>query len=212
MNFLQKIPLFIFNIFYPLKIYGKENVPKGKAVIVSNHFHALDCGFIADVYNKDIYFLAKKEIFKNKFISKLVKSYGGIPIDRDNPDMKSLLSAVKVLRDGHKLAIFAEGTRNKTNTDELQPIKGGAIVFAVKAKSPIVPVMMLKKLKIFRKSYLIVGQPFELNQFYDKKFNEDDLNEMEKIVTEKMLEQHAKLKQLVYLKKTKGKKNDCTKR
>ena len=208
MNFLHRIPLFIFNIFYPVKIYGKKNVPEGKAVIVSNHFHALDCGFVADVYNKDIFFLAKKEIFKNKFVSALLKSFGGIPIDRENPDMKSLLSAVKVLKEGHKLAIFAEGTRNKTNTDELQPIKGGAIVFAVKAKSPIVPVMMLKKLRIFRKTHLIVGEPFELDAFYGQKLDEKQIGEMEKIVTEKMKEQHAILKDMIASKKRKRKSKD----
>lgn len=211
MNFIQKIPLKIFNLFYPLKIYGKENVPKGKAVLVSNHFHALDCGFLASVYNKDLFFLSKKEIYKNKLISKIIKSYGGIPIDRENPDMKSLMSAIRVLKDGHKLAIFAEGTRNKTGTDELQPIKGGAIVFAVKSKSPIVPIMILKKLKFFRKSYLIVGEPFELSEFYDKKYSDDDLIKMEEMVAEKMREQHAKLKQILQSKKDK-KKNDCSKR
>ncbi len=206
MNFIQKIPLKIFNFFYPLKIYGKKNVPKGKAVLVSNHFHALDCGFLASVYNKDLYFLSKKEIYKNKLISKLIISYGGIPIDRDNPDMKSLMTAIRVLKDGHKLAIFAEGTRNKTGTDELQPIKGGAIVFAVKSKSPIVPIMILKKLKFFRKSYLIVGEPFELSEFYDKKYTDEDLKKMEELVAKKMKEQHEKLKQILIEKKTKKKK------
>ena len=93
---------------------------------------------------------------------------GGLPIDRDNPDMKSLMTALKVLKEGHKLAIFPEGTRNKTGSTELQPIKGGAMIFAVKAKSPIVPIMIDRKLKMFRKSNVIVGKPFELTEYYGK--------------------------------------------
>ena len=76
MNFLHKIPLRIFNLFYPLKIIGKENIPEGKAILCSNHFSLLDCGFVATAYSKDIKFLAKKEIFKNKtgiFIGVLLK-------------------------------------------------------------------------------------------------------------------------------------------
>ena len=205
MNFLHRIPLRAFCLLYPCKIYGKKNLPNGRAVLVSNHFSALDCGFIAKVYNKDIKFLAKKEIFKNKFISWLIKSFGGIPIDRDKPDMKSLVTAIKVLKEEHKLAIFAEGTRNKSGTDELQPIKGGAIVFAVKTKSPIVPIMILKKLRFMRKTPLIVGEPFELSEYYDKKYGEKELLEMEEIVAEKMRALHGQLKEIVNNKKNRKK-------
>ena len=205
MNFLHKIPLFFFNILCPLKIHGKENIPEGKAVIVSNHFHACDCGFLAEVYPKDIYFLAKKEIFKNKIAATCIKWYGGIPIDRENPDMQSLISAIRVLKDNHKLVIFPEGTRNKSGTTELQPIKGGAIVLAVKAKSPIVPVMMNRKLGLFKKTHIIVGKPFELDKFYGVKLTDDIINEMGQIVSEKMIEQQKILFEILDLKKKKKK-------
>jgi 1-acyl-sn-glycerol-3-phosphate acyltransferase len=204
MNFFHKIPIFIFSLLCPCKIHGKENIPEGKTVIVSNHFHACDCGIVAEVYNKDIYFLAKKEIFKNKFISKIIKSYGGIPIDRDNPDMKSLLTAIRVLKDGHKLAIFVEGTRNKTGTTELQPLKGGASVLAIRAKSPIVPMMMNRKLGLFRKIHVFVGKPFELKEYYDVKLNDDIIKEIDDKVREKMIEQQKLM--FDYLKMKKGNK------
>lgn len=205
MNRLYRIPLFVFNRLCPSRIFGKENLPEGKAVIVCNHLHAMDCGYVAKIYNKDIYFLAKKELFKKKFISKLLKSLGGLPIDRDNPDMKSLMTALKVLKEGHKLAIFPEGTRNKTGSTELQPIKGGAMIFAVKAKSPIVPIMIDRKLKMFRKSNVIVGKPFELTEFYDRKLTDEDMEKMNEVVTNKMKEQQTLLNQILLEKKKKGK-------
>ena len=64
MNFFQKIPVFFFSLMYPMKVYGKENVPDAGAVLVCNHFRAIDCGFIVRICDKDIKFLAKKEIFK----------------------------------------------------------------------------------------------------------------------------------------------------
>jgi 1-acyl-sn-glycerol-3-phosphate acyltransferase len=210
MNFLHRIPLFFFNILCPLKIWGKENIPQGKAVIVSNHFHALDCAFLAEVYPKDIYFLAKKEIFKNKIAAACIKWYGGIPVDRENPDMKTLISAIRVLKDGHKLAIFPEGTRNKTGTTDLQSIKGGAIVLAVKAKSPIVPIMMNRKLGLFKKTHIIVGKPFELDEFYGQKLTDDVVKHMESIVFGKMVEQQKILFEIISKKKKnkKGSSNE----
>ena len=200
MNFLHKIPLFFFSLVYPCKFYGKENIPKGSAVLVSNHFSALDCGYIAKLYSKDIYFLAKKEIFKNKLFAKIVKSYGGIPIDRDKPDIKALFSATKVLKDGHKLAIFPEGTRNKTGTNQLQPIKGGSVIFAVKAKCPIVPMMILKKAKFLSRNKMIIGKPFYLEEFYDKQITPDLIEKMDKIVETEMLNQQRILLDMVNCK------------
>lgn len=193
MNFFHKIPLFFFSLFYPLKIYGKENIPSGACIFACNHFRAIDCGFVANAYNKDISFLAKKELFKNKLVAKIVTSYGAIPVDRDKPDVKSLVSALKVLKLGHKLCIFPEGTRNKSGTNVLQDIKGGTMIFAVKAKCPIVPMMLSGKAKLFRKTKLIIGKPFELAEFYDKKLSENDLNEMSAILREKMLETQSKI-------------------
>ena len=205
MKFIHKIPLFFFNIFYPYKIHGKENIPKGGAVFVCNHFRAVDCGFIADAYSSDVYFLAKKELFNNKLFGKILASFGAIPVDRDNLDLKTIMQALRVLKDGHKLVVFPEGTRNKSGTTELQQIKGGSMIFAVKAKCPIVPMMLNGKAKPFRKTHLIIGKPFELNSFYDKKLSDSDMKEMEQIVRDKMIEQQNNLFNILSTKK-------CTKR
>ncbi|MBE7087250.1 MAG: 1-acyl-sn-glycerol-3-phosphate acyltransferase [Clostridiales bacterium] len=201
MNFWHKIPLFIWSLFYPCKIHGKENVPTtGASVLVCNHFRAIDCGFVARVYNKDVYFLAKKELFKNKLLGKIVTSFGAIPIDREKPDLKSLLKASKVLKDGHKLVIFPEGTRNKTN-EVLQELKGGSAMFAVKAKCPIIPMMLSGRAKIFRRTHIIVGKPFELSEYYDKKITPEVTEEMDKILYQKMVEQGKILKEILNKKK-----------
>ena len=201
MHSLYKIPLFFAKLLYPCKIYGKENIPKGSAVLVCNHFHAVDCVYVAMAYNSDISFLAKKELFKKKGVSKLLKSLGGIPIDRDNPDMKTMLSLMKILKEGHKLTVFPEGTRNKTGTTELQPIKGGAVLFAVKTKTPVVPVMILKKAKLFVRNKMIIGKPFTLDDFYDKKLSNSEIDDLAEIVSKKMKEEYESLLSKVKRKK-----------
>ena len=204
MNFFHKIPIFFWSWFYPCTIHGKDNIPKdGACVLVCNHYRAIDCGFVARAYNKDAFFLAKKELFKNKLVAKLIKSYGAIPIDRDKPDIKSMLMATKVLKEGHKLVVFPEGTRNKTQ-DDLMPLKPGSVVFAVRAKCPVVPLMLSGKSRIFRRTHLIVGKPFEFSEFYDKKLSNEDIQAMDEILREKMLEQAQLLKSKLNKKKTKN--------
>lgn len=189
MNFLNKIPIFFFSLLYPMKVYGKENIPDGGAVIACNHFRAIDCGFIERIFKGNTKFLAKQELFNKKLLAKIIKSYGAIPIDRDNPDMKSLLQAMKEIKCGNKLCIFPEGTRNTSGTNKLQNIKSGAVVFSAKSKCPIIPVMIYKKSKIFKKTHIIIGKPFEFTEYYGKKLTEQDIEEMAKVVVEKMTEQ-----------------------
>ncbi len=172
-------------------------MPEGGAVCVCNHFSFADSAYIRYVYKEDLFFLAKKELFEKKFFGWLLKSYGGIPINREKPDIKSLFTATKTLKEGHKLVIFPEGTRNKTGTNELQPIKGGSAVFAVKAKTPVVPMMILKKAKVFRRNAIIIGEPFYLEEFYDKKFTPEVIEEMDEFVRSKMIAEHEKLKSLM---------------
>lgn len=204
MNFLHKIPIFFFSLLYPIKVYGKENIPKGGAVIACNHFRAIDCGFIARIFKGDTKYLAKQELFSNKLFAKIIKSYGAIPIDRDNPDMKSLLQAMKEIKSGNKLCIFPEGKRNTSGTNELQEIKSGAVVFSVKSKSPIIPVMIFSKSKILRKTHIIIGKPFEFSEYYGKKLTEEDIDAMAKILVEKMIEQQDVLKNILNKNKEKS--------
>ena len=94
---------------------------------------------------------AKKEMFKNKFLSWFWRGMGLISLDRQKTDFTALKTSLSVLKDGKKLVIFPEGTRNKVNT-ELQEIKGGTALFAIKAKVPIVPMWIEKRGKIFRRN------------------------------------------------------------
>ena len=197
MNKFQKFLVKIASLFYPCKVYGKNNIPKGSAVLACNHYSAIDCLYFLELQQDDLSFLAKKELFKNKLFGKVLKVYGAIPIDRENPEMRSLMAAIKVLKDGKKLTIFPEGTRNKSGSKELQELKGGTAVFAVKAKCPIVPVMIYKKARFFVKNKMIIGKPFTLDEYYSKTLDEQTVAEMDKILAEKMIEQQYLLRKLV---------------
>ena len=189
-RFLLKIAYF----FFPYKIYNFDNMPDGKAVIVSNHFSFVDPIFFLRLKNNDtIHILAKKELFEKKLISKFLKSFNGIPIDRENPGINSIIQVTKALKNGDKVGIFPEGTRNKTKSNLPLNFKGGSVVFALKAKCPIIPVMMLKKARLFRKTRIIVGKPIYLDEYYDKKLSVDEINDLGTLVRNKMIEIQTEL-------------------
>ena len=199
MNFFQKILYGIVIAFFPNKIYGKENIPKDSgALLVGNHSHALDFLFAMKACDKkDLNIVAKKEIFKNKFIGAVAKWYGAIPLDREKVDMKALVSVMKVLKSGKKLLIYPEGTRNKGDASEMLPFRNECFIFAIKTKVPVVPIMLLKKTKFLGKNRIIIGKPFYLDQFYDKKLGDEDLVQVGDFVRGKMEQARQELAVLV---------------
>ena len=207
MNCFQKFALSLSGFFYPSVVYGAENIPESGALIVGNHLSNLDSVFVRRLFKGDgVFILAKKELFKNKLLGKILSSFGAIPVNRDNPDMKTLLSAVNVLRRDQKLVIFPEGKRNKTGKTWLLPFKGGSFVLAAKSKKPVVPLVVLKKAKMFRKTPVIIGKPFELSEFYDKKLSDEDIAKMEKIVAAKLFELKNELEGILLREKSERKK------
>lgn len=179
------IPIFIF---HPTFFKGKKNMPKGKAILCCNHRSNWDIALFHLFYTVKIEILAKKELFKNKLFGAMLKSYGGIPIDRDANDLHAIKVCMKILKDGKKLFIFPEGTRLKNEEEIMGEIKSGLALIAIKTKTPIVPIWVKRKPKIFRKSVYLIGKPFELSEFYDTKLDEEALQKANQIVCEKMLE------------------------
>lgn len=201
MNKFYRFLLKLTKPILPSKIINKEDIPDGPAIFVANHFSVLDVCYISYIYDKNIKFLAKKELFDNKIFGKIIKDIGAIPVNRDNPDMTTFLSIMKQIKSGGKVFIFPEGTRNRSGTNKLQKIKGGSAVFAIKYKVPIIPIMFEKKPKIFKKTYLKVGKPVDLSSFYDIKLNDELINKADEILYNEMNKTQKELIEYVNNKK-----------
>ena len=121
---ISRILCFIpLNIIHPTFIKGRKNMPKGKAIISSNHLSNWDIALYLLNTSERVNIMAKKELFKNKLFGGLLKDYGGIPIDRDGNDLNAIKTCIKKLKDNEKLFVFPEGTRNKSeNLDEMQEL------------------------------------------------------------------------------------------
>ena len=165
MKFLSYIP---FRILYPVTIIGRNKMPKGKIIAVGNHLSAADIIMQLSNLPGFRYTIAKKELSKNKFVAWFLSGVGAIFYDRGKADLTAIKRIFGVMQKGYGLSIFPEGTRNRENTS-IRQIKEGAALFAIKGKTPIVPVMVYSRAKLFRKNYLYVGDQFDLSEFYGKR-------------------------------------------
>lgn len=187
-HFLQILCTPFIRPFFPTKFIGKKNLPKGACIIASNHTSNMDAVNLAIHTWEKKYYLAKKELFKGRFVSWFIKKIGGIKIDRQTNDVNAIKESLRVLKNGKKLVIFPEGTRNNNENMELGEVKQGVTMFAIKGRVPIVPMFIMRKPKMFRRNKVVVGKPFELTEFYGKKLSNEELSLATEIVSKKMNE------------------------
>ncbi len=124
------------------KVYGLEKVPKkGRFLLICNHRSLFD-PLIIMKYLKDFQmaFVGKPSALALPVVGKIGYGAGCLPIDRENDReaLKTVLTASDYIKkDFCSMAIFPEGTRNKTE-DTLLPFRPGAIKIAQKAGVPVV--------------------------------------------------------------------------
>ncbi len=169
-----------FTIIFPTIVKGSKKLPKKQGYILCvNHTTMIDAPLLDVKLGKRIRFLGKKELCKTKFSTWAhTKVLGTIPVDRGNADIAAVRNVLGVLKKGGIVGIFPEGTRNKSeNTEELQELKSGAIMFASKAGVPIVPIIYVKKPRPFCFNKLIVGEPFFVKGVDPKKLTKEETEE-----------------------------------
>ena len=112
------------------------NIPKGGAIIASNHLSFLDPPVIAVTFKKEeIHFLARESLFKG-FLGYFISRLNAHPVKAFNREL--FKEAVKILKLNGKILIFPEGTRSSDGS--FGKIKPGVELIANLSSSPILPV------------------------------------------------------------------------
>lgn len=169
-------------ILYNIHVEGEENIPEtGGVVLCPNHISNYDPLAVATHMKRQVHFLAKAELYKNFIVRKVLLAVGTIPVDRGKVSLETLKESLRVLKNGEILGIFPEGTRVK-NGERKKPMEG-FVVFALKTKSPILPVHIEGEYKFRGKINIKFGKPIELNEYYGNKVKPEEMSKIsEKIM------------------------------
>lgn len=203
LNFFRVLIIPFFYLLKPFKYYGNKKPPEGACIFVCNHYNMLDPVYMAATTWECIHFIAKRSISDAFFVGTVARSVKIIPVNRDGNDVRALLDCFKCLKNGEKIGIFPEGTRNKTGADML-PFKHGASVMSIRTKTPIVPMMIYQKPRWFRKAHILMGEPIEFTEYYDKKLTDEDFIEADEKLRNIMLKMREDHKDFLENKKKKG--------
>jgi 1-acyl-sn-glycerol-3-phosphate acyltransferase len=152
---------------------GLENVPRGGPLIVCpNHFGTLDPPIVpAFLPRRDSWNMAKSEYFRKPFNRWLFRAYHAFPVVRHTADRAALRRSFDLLKEGHVLVIYPEGTRIAAGV--LAEPEPGAGFIAQRSGAPVLPVAVtgtaeaMPKGKIWPRRVPVTlrfGKPFVVQQ------------------------------------------------
>ncbi len=136
---VKPIAAALMRLGFRLEVRGREHVPAtGPVLIVSNHVSVLDPPFVGGASPRELYFLAKEELFEVPLFGRLIRALNARPVKRDGSDGRALKAALKLLGENRAILLFPEGTRGVEG--RLGEGKPGAGMLAVLSGAPVVPV------------------------------------------------------------------------
>ena len=184
------------SVRFELKVYGVHNVPRdGPALIISNHQSYLDPAVLGAQLRRPMSYLAKSELWDNKFFGWLITHLYAFPVKQGAGDVGAIKETIHRLQEGHLLNIFPEGSR--TEDGHLLPIQPGVATVIRKAGVPVVPAVIDgsflawpkgKKIPGPHPVRILIGKPVMLGHMDRKQI----VAEVERLFREMLAELRAK--------------------
>jgi 1-acyl-sn-glycerol-3-phosphate acyltransferase len=122
----------------PLRVYGDERVPlEGGLVVAANHFSWIDPPALGAACPRTLYYMAKVEAHRMPGLGQLMRSFGAFSVRRGESDREAVRTMREIVRDGHALGMFVEGTRQRSGVPG-RALPGAAMV-AINEGVPVIP-------------------------------------------------------------------------
>ena len=147
---------------YKGKIYGG-------AILAANHTGFFDTFLVGiAVWYRRMFFLAAEIVMQGKLRNWLLRGVGAIEIDRNQADIEAIRKSVDVLKEGNLLLIFPQGGISEEN--QIQTLKSGAVLIALQAGVPIVPMHIRPREHWYSRRTVVIGQTLDPKAYIQKKF------------------------------------------
>jgi 1-acyl-sn-glycerol-3-phosphate acyltransferase len=124
-----------------LRVFGDERVPSaGGLVVASNHFGWVDPPALGAACPRTLYYMAKIEAHRVPGLGQLMRTFGAFAVRRGESDRDAVRTMRRIVRDGHALGLFVEGTRQRSGVPG--PVQPGAAMVAINEGVPVIPVAL----------------------------------------------------------------------
>jgi 1-acyl-sn-glycerol-3-phosphate acyltransferase len=139
-------------------VEGRENIPaSGPVLICCNHLSAWDPPVVGCAATRQVYFMAKQELWRIPVLRTVISALGAFPVDRQRADLSSVRRSLQLLEQGLAVGVFPEGTRSRTG--KLGPLRTGGAKLALRTGAVVVPMAIVGPYRLFRPLRVRIGKP-----------------------------------------------------
>jgi 1-acyl-sn-glycerol-3-phosphate acyltransferase len=144
--------------------YGLDRVPvAGGGVVAANHFGTIDPALIGIYSRRAIYYMAKIELVSVPVVGEILRWTGTFSVRRGEGDRDAVRVARWLVREGHLVGMFMEGTRQHFGYPG--PVHAGAVMLAIQEEAPVIPCgidTFRWTMRNRRRCALVWGEPISL--------------------------------------------------
>jgi len=153
---LRGVMFFVRAVGVRVNVKGVERIPRGACLFAANHTSAADAPAVVGAIPRRIAVLLKKSLFKWPIVGQAFRAVNFVPVNRSVRDaaIASVEKAAEAMKAGQSFLIYPEGTRSPDG--RLQEFKKGAVMMAITAGVPIVPIICSGAHRIMEKHSLVI--------------------------------------------------------
>lgn len=99
---------------WKVRVFNRHCEPaSGGAVYICNHQSFLDPMLMSFALRRPMNYMARESLFRAPGFRRLITSLNAFPVRRGRPDTGAMKEAMRRLRQGRQVVVFAEGTRTR---------------------------------------------------------------------------------------------------
>jgi len=138
-EFCYWLTMAVMTLCFSMRMSGRNNVPRtGAALLIGNHQSFLDPLVIGISSPRQLCFLARKTLFRNRAFGTLLSSWNVVPVDQEGVAKEGLKIILEELNQGSAVLVFPEGQRSWDG--QMQPLKPGVLLLIKRTNAPIIPI------------------------------------------------------------------------
>ncbi len=164
---VKGVMFFVRAVGVRVRVLGRERIPAGVCLFAANHTSSADAPAVVGAIPRRVALILKESLFKFPIVGQAFSSAHFVPVNRRAHDsaVASVEKATEILRAGQSFLIYPEGTRSPDG--RLQRFKKGAVVMAINAGVPIVPMVCSGAHRIMEKRSLVIHPGEIVVEFLD---------------------------------------------
>jgi 1-acyl-sn-glycerol-3-phosphate acyltransferase len=187
---VKGVMFFVRAVGVRVRVKGTERIPSGVCLFAANHTSSADAPAIVGAIPRRVAILLKESLMKWPIVGAAFRSAHFVAVNRAARDsaIASVEKATEAMKAGQSFLIYPEGTRSPDG--RLQEFKKGAVVMAINAGVPIVPMACSGAHRIMEKKSLVIHPGEIIVEFLEpidaSKYTFEERDVLNKIVHDAM--------------------------